>query len=260
MSYEYLCENSICLQAEEAVSSAESFSDIPAYVLSRLNLTAAKSCSKGNETESFQSSQSGTTCERSTESLGAEKSILFAAVSHAKTLASEQIRPEEEKALKESEADYGDKWLALSMRCNPDTFSLKTVPSLVEEDLPASSVNLPEWGMMRNGELFTPQNLASIIFVEGCSFMPTVTATHITEKVNPFDKKTMWRAKSGWVEKASLSGKRGSINWSQWMLAYELAPTPKAAEYLMGWPMGWTDLNPLATDKFQQWLSSHGKP
>lgn len=33
---------------------------------------------------------------------------------------------------------------------------------------------------------------------------------------------------------------------------------PTWVEWLMGWPIGWTDLKPLAMDKFQQWLSSHG--
>jgi hypothetical protein len=33
---------------------------------------------------------------------------------------------------------------------------------------------------------------------------------------------------------------------------------PTWVEWLMGWPLGWTDLKPLATDKFQQWQHSHG--
>jgi hypothetical protein len=35
---------------------------------------------------------------------------------------------------------------------------------------------------------------------------------------------------------------------------------PEWVEWLMGWPLGWTDLKPLETDRFQQWLDSHGKP
>jgi hypothetical protein len=34
---------------------------------------------------------------------------------------------------------------------------------------------------------------------------------------------------------------------------------PTWVEWLMGWPLGWTDCAASATDKFQQWLSSHGK-
>jgi hypothetical protein len=34
---------------------------------------------------------------------------------------------------------------------------------------------------------------------------------------------------------------------------------PTWVEWLMGWPLGWTDLKPLATDKFRKWQHSHGK-
>ena len=34
---------------------------------------------------------------------------------------------------------------------------------------------------------------------------------------------------------------------------------PTWVEWLMGWPLGWTDLKPLAMDKFRQWSASHGK-
>jgi hypothetical protein len=33
---------------------------------------------------------------------------------------------------------------------------------------------------------------------------------------------------------------------------------PAWVEWLMGWPIGWTDLGALGTDKFRQWLHSHG--
>ena len=33
---------------------------------------------------------------------------------------------------------------------------------------------------------------------------------------------------------------------------------PMWVEWLMGWPLGWTDLKPLGMDKFQQWQQLHG--
>ena len=33
---------------------------------------------------------------------------------------------------------------------------------------------------------------------------------------------------------------------------------PNWVEWLMGWPIGWTDLEPLATGRFQEWLDAHG--
>ena len=35
------------------------------------------------------------------------------------------------------------------------------------------------------------------------------------------------------------------------------ALNPTWVEWLMGWPLGWTDLQPLAMDKFRSWLHSH---
>jgi hypothetical protein len=34
---------------------------------------------------------------------------------------------------------------------------------------------------------------------------------------------------------------------------------PDWVEWLMGWPIGWTDLQQLEMDRFQAWLDSHGK-
>lgn len=35
------------------------------------------------------------------------------------------------------------------------------------------------------------------------------------------------------------------------------APTPESHEWLMGWPIGWSALSPLETDRFQSWLQRH---
>lgn len=34
---------------------------------------------------------------------------------------------------------------------------------------------------------------------------------------------------------------------------------PMWVEWLMGWPLGWTDLKPLEMDKFREWLQQHGR-
>ena len=35
---------------------------------------------------------------------------------------------------------------------------------------------------------------------------------------------------------------------------------PTWVEWLMGWPLGWTDCDVSATDRFRQWCASHGVP
>lgn len=34
-------------------------------------------------------------------------------------------------------------------------------------------------------------------------------------------------------------------------------PSPTLTEWLMGWPTKWTDLQPLETDKYQEWQQQH---
>jgi hypothetical protein len=34
---------------------------------------------------------------------------------------------------------------------------------------------------------------------------------------------------------------------------------PEWVEWLMGWPIGWTGLKPLAMDKFHLWQQQHSK-
>ena len=45
---------------------------------------------------------------------------------------------------------------------------------------------------------------------------------------------------------ASVSDTSGALN-------------PSWVEWLMGWPIGWTDCAPLGTDRFRSWLRSHGQ-
>jgi hypothetical protein len=37
------------------------------------------------------------------------------------------------------------------------------------------------------------------------------------------------------------------------------ALNPTWVEWLMGWPLAWTDLKPLEMGRFLEWLDSHGK-
>jgi hypothetical protein len=66
------------LQAQGEECSAECFSDIPASVQSRLNLTAEKSCCNVSETASCHASQSGMMLERSMACRGRVESTQYA--------------------------------------------------------------------------------------------------------------------------------------------------------------------------------------
>ena len=180
MSYEFLSdnpsENSISSPGLEGVSSVESFSDIPAYVLSRLNLTAEKSCSNGNEMESCQSSQSGTMCEPSMESRGGEKSMLSAGDSPARIFPA----PEKGPGSPESDLDCGPKWPGSLAKYDPATRSWKTAQCSLFGGLELFSETWPRWGMMRGGACWEQTMPAHLISENESGYLPTPLATLAT--------------------------------------------------------------------------------
>ena len=62
---------------------------------------------------------------------------------------------------------------------------------------------------------------------------------------------------SGAIQRRKEKGKQ--IMLSQSVSDTSGALNPPWVEWLMGWPLGWTDLKPLAMDKFQSWLKQHGR-
>jgi hypothetical protein len=60
----------------------------------------------------------------------------------------------------------------------------------------------------------------------------------------------------GTGHKQMLIQKLGEEQGTQMFNGGTLNPT--WVEWLMGWPLGWTDLKQLETDKFQKWLDEHG--
>ncbi len=55
-------------------------------------------------------------------------------------------------------------------------------------------------------------------------------------------------------------GQGGGMNLKDWFsINYRFAyPPARLSEYLMGWPIGWTALEPLGMDRFRLWLQRHG--
>lgn len=229
MSYTFLQE-----QGEE--SSVECFSDIPPYVLSRLNHTDEKSSCSDSETEYCPSSLSGMMSEPLTASLGQKKSILLRRASRATT----SLRRGKRLASMARNLPSSMKFAASHLKYNRDTCFWKIAGTLWEEDLPESSVSLPGWGMLQSGVVWEPDTLEPTTKGFGLGLFPTPMAG---------DKK--W---SGTFQEGSGSFNKWRETWLgvQWI-------NPGFWEEIMGWPIGWTCLQPLGRDKFRQWLHSHGE-
>jgi hypothetical protein len=225
-------------------------------------------------TESWSRFPSGMTCEPLTANHGEGLLTWFREASLART----SPLPEKEPGSPEKRPVYGEKWRASSVKYDRDTSSWKTVRCLLSEDLAWSSVTFPRWGMIQDGELW--ERITSEPLTSGIEsgFWPTPNASDykgagknrkLRDRLDyavergQTKKKTYWPTPCANEDAAgrpgakmqkmlgnhpeirgNLTGGTLSANWTEW---------------LMGWPIGHTDLKPLGTDKFQQWLRSHGK-
>ena len=257
----------------EAYSEASSLDGRPSAPSNTMP-TPQAFLSRDKTTDAWSRFPSGMTCEPLTEKRGEELLTWFRAVFLAPTLVP-QARALESPA---SSRGCGAKWHASSVRYDRNTSLWKTAHCLLSEDLPWSSVILPKWGMMRNGELWERVMLEPLTGETASGLWPTPRANKVT---NEREETWMKRKLAGKVSTPPLS------------LAVKMWPTPCAnedaagrpgskmqkmlgnhpdvrgdltggtlsadwTEWLMGWPIGLTDLKPLATDKFQQWQLSHG--
>ena len=279
-------------QAPAVESSAESYAVTLASELLRLRNTPGKFSSNGNEMESCHSSRSGMTSAPSAATTQNVQNTLNCSEALPASLSSRadshaRIFPPLEKAqaLREVGQGCGVKWLELSAKYDPDSHSWKTHRCLFPEVLQPSSVTLPNWGMMLDGvcwELMMPAHrtdgnesglwptpTSSIGGIEpaGETGRKLVTAVahggSTTRQIWPTP-----RAYESTESMETICARRektgqGHLNMTAVVNTMEKKKgqlNPNWVEWLMGWPIGWTDLKPLGTDRFRQWLGSHGVP
>lgn len=238
MSYTFLLE-----RGEE--SSVESFSDIPASVLSRSNPTVERSCSSDSETASYLAFPSGTTCEPSTAPLGAGALTCSVPDSPARTFR----RRDRAVGSTESEAAFGRKCPESFARYDPVARSWRTHQYSLLGALTEFSGTWPNWGTMRDGECFPLTMRGYPTSGSEPGLLPTPCASEFRD---------ISRA-----EVLARLDKGGRV--ARRLCSTHLRQSPEIvglnpcfAEWMCGWPMGWTDCTPLATARFQAWLRSHG--
>ncbi len=223
---------------------------------------------------------------------GEELLTWFLADSHVRTSA----RPEKAQESTENDLACGGRWRELSVRYDRNTSSWKTHRCLWAEDLPASSLTLPRWGLMRDGVLSELATLERRIGEKESGLWPTPQAMPATSDLG-FQCSGDGRKKPnklGWAvaqqmyptplatnTKANHMRSGGRPARSYWAtptvfgnynssgasaksgdgLATQAGGSlnPTWVEWLMGWPLGFTDLKPLGTDKCLQWRQQHGK-
>lgn len=183
--------------------------------------------------------------EPSTESRGEDLSISSAEASPAKILET-QVRQKPDSP--ESGLDSGLKCLEWFAKWDRDSSSWKTQQFSLFGGLEEFSAIWPRWGIMRDGECFPLETLAHDTSVRGCLSLPTVTASWGKRGPglsNNLDNLRMSeRSTKKTLAIVSVFGWRWPATLHEWM---------------MGWPIKWSALTPLETDKFRQWFDSHGR-
>lgn len=213
-------------------------------------------CAPDKMTAFFRLSQFGMTYKPLMADRGEELLTLYLADFHVKT----SVPQEKAQELMENGQECGEKWLASFVKYDPDSSLWKTHQCSLLGDLDEFSQTWPAWGLMRNGECWDMTD--SVVNTGETEFGLLATPT-----------KELFSHWSSAKAKISSDGKRksgvkvGSIFW--WDMTEQhlrlggleekkMIPDPLCGEVVMEWPMGWTELQPLAMDKFQEWLQQHG--
>jgi hypothetical protein len=145
---------------------------------------------------------------------------------------------------------FGGKCGAWFARWDRDSCSWKTPQFSLLGGLTEFSATWPRWGSMRNGECSERTPMAHRINATASGSWPTPLKSDAVAR----------RPSAGWEGTSDLP----SVVWRR--NGGEENPSkppvklnPGWVEWLMGWPLGWTESRPLETDRFQEWLRSHGE-
>lgn len=167
-------------------------------------------------------------------------------------LAPTSVAPERAQASMERPAECGGTWHELSVRFDPSSSSWKTHRSLFAEDLPESSVTLPKWGMMHDGELWERTMSEETTTETGYGFWPTP----VTSECRDTWSKPAALAK---LYKGDRVARFLCKSWLTYNLPERVTLNPSWQEERMMFPTEWTALEQLEMPKFQEWLNSHGE-
>lgn len=222
-------------------------------------------------------SRFGMTSEPLTADRGEALLTLFLADFRARTLA----RREKAQESAANEVGYGAKWQESFVKYDRATRSWKTRQFSLLGDCTEFSETWPRWGSMRNGECLERPMLGRPTCGRGYGLWPTPTVCGNYNRKGASATSgdglatAVWRAENGrtwptptatahkgWSKNHNRAGTDDRLDYSVEREASETGAigrlNPQWVEWLMGWPIGWTELRPLGTGKFREWLHLHG--
>jgi hypothetical protein len=240
--------------------------------------STASACSRSaSEMACLTPSPSGTTSLPSMAALGEDRSTLSAGASPVRTSRPLDEVPVWQEIARVCGSKCSESLASASLRMS----SPKTPRCFALEGWMSSSAGLPTWGLMLAGvclELGT--SVRPTAETECGSLLPTPTVAG-NENSPSMQKWAAHRNLSAMMATPTASGSdaRNTNRPSALATRAMMLPTPIASdrngdrqregrtggvfialrEWMMGWPLGWSASEPLATDRFLQWLHSHGR-
>jgi len=223
--------------------SAESCSDgEPSAPLKSIPIARAFLCS--DKTTVFSRlSQYGMMLQPLTAIRGEVLLTSFRAAFHAKTYPVLEREPE----LKVNDPAFGVNLRELSVKFDRDSCLWKTHHCLFHEDLAPSSVILPRWGIMQDGELWERTMPERFTGENESGLWPTPSASDWKDSkedgFTPLGRAFKPHPKRGDSINPRVKKKEagGALN-------------PTWVELLMGWPEDWTCINPITSLYYNEWL------
>lgn len=216
----------------------------------KLNAIRANACCSDRETESSPDSPSGTMSALLTENHREDSLMLSPVDSPAKT-----SQPQEKEQASSAPAPgFGKKCSESFAKFDPVSHSWKTLQCSLLGDLEPYSETWPKQGIMLHGSCSEltmsehPTDVNASGFSQkipnGETFFPT-PISHNAKELTAYPSDMRRNSLGlGTLAACGALGTAGKLN-------------PTWVEWLMGWPLGWTDLKPLATDKFRSWRQQH---
>lgn len=244
---------------EAAGCSPTHSSDTDLSELSKSKKIPEKYCSQDSLTEPYLDSLFGTTSDRfeSTTRQQERTSDGFrrlernsSSVAGSRNCAKTSAQQAKGQGSQVKNQDSGWKWPGSFARYDRDTCSLKTRQLSLLGDSELYSETLPQWGLMLDGELLLLPMSELPIFERESGLLPTPTVTD-HKGSTPYRVQRRERLNNGFTLREWL-GKFSKGNETVY-------PSPGFLENMQGFPEGWTELKPLETHKYQQWLRSHGE-
>lgn len=159
--------------------------------------------------------------------------------------------------LKERVPDFGKTWLESSVRYCQMKSTWRTHQCLWVEDLPWSLVSLPRWGMTRSGALFQRRTLERPINeIAFGSLQERLEKKHMPAWPTPVASMAKGSSPKALIRKSGADRSNDRLDHAV-MALHGGHLNPTWVEWLMGWPLGWTDLKPLEMARFREWQQQH---